>query len=380
MSRCVLALTVLVATLTGALPARAVVTGATSRERFTGSDIMISMTASAGFTAGGSATYTLTVRNNGPQAATGLITVVDTLPAGLSYTSAAGSGWTCSNSGQVVTCTANGPVLNKAQLPDITLVAAITNSVATSVTNVATVTNSGGNDTNLANNIASVTSPVAVRRVATTPDGAAVSQLPSNGTQYSVVFTVTNTGSVTDTYALAASVAPAGIVSIVSVNGVNGTTGSTGVLAPGASSTVTVVYTVATGAATGASAKLTMTATSALLSPADPGDLTVTVKRADITISKQLYRDDRTTLVTGGAGVQPGEYVQYKITVSSTGGAAANSVSVSDALPAAVTYSSAAGDTVGWTITNSSGTVTANLSGALTAGTSRYFWVRVQVK
>ena len=337
------------------------------------------MTAGTGFTSGSNATYTLSIRNNGPQSATGVITVTDTLPAGFTYTSGTGTGWSCAAAGQVMTCTANGPVANKASLPDITLVAAIANNVATSVTNVATVTNSGGGDNDLTNNVASVTSPVTVRLVATTPDGATVSRLPSNGTPYSAIFTVTNVGSVSDSYTLSASATPAGIVSVVSVNGVNGTTGTTSSLAAGAASTVTVVYTVATGAATGAAATLSLTATSASLSPSDAGDLTVTVIRAGLTMTKGLYRDDQTTVVTGGSVVKPGEYVQYKITVSSSGGAPANSVSVSDVLPAVVTYNGATPDAAGWTIANAAGTVTASLSGTMAAGTSRYFWIRVRV-
>lgn len=340
---------------------------------------MISMTAGTGFASGGSATYTLSVHNNGPQSATGVITVTDTLPAGFTYTSGTGTGWSCSASGQVMTCTANGPVPNKGNLPDITLVAAIANNVATSVTNVATVTNSGGGDNDVTNNVASVTSPVTVRLVVTTPDGATASRLPSNGTSYSAIFTVTNAGSVSDSYTLAASVAPSGIVSITSVNGVSGTTGNTGTLAAGGATTVTVVYTVAAGVATGASATLTLTAASTSASTSDPGDLTITVVRAGIAMSKALYRDDKTTLVSGAAVVTPGEYVQYKIIVSSSGSASASSVSISDMLPAAVTYDSVTPDAAGWTIANASGAVTATLSGTMAAGTSRYFWIRVRV-
>ncbi len=50
-----------------------------------------------------SVTFTLRVRNLGPSDAVGPITVVDTLPAGLTYISA-GSNWSCSPVGQVITC------------------------------------------------------------------------------------------------------------------------------------------------------------------------------------------------------------------------------------------------------------------------------------
>jgi uncharacterized repeat protein (TIGR01451 family) len=53
---------------------------------------------------GDSLTYTLQVTNNGPDAAS-LVVVEDTLPAGVTFQSASGSGWSCGEAGGVVTCT-----------------------------------------------------------------------------------------------------------------------------------------------------------------------------------------------------------------------------------------------------------------------------------
>jgi uncharacterized repeat protein (TIGR01451 family) len=344
------------------------------------SDMQITVAASAGFASGSSATYTLTLNNNGPNSATGPFTATNTLAAGLTYTSGTGTGWSCSASGQVVTCTLAGTLAKNAPTT-ITIVAFITSAVATSVTNTATVSYAGNDDSNLANNSASTTSAVTVRTVATTPDGATVTQLPSNGTTYSQTFVVTNTGNTSDSYTLAAGVAPAGIVTIVSVAGTAGTTATSAAIAAGATSNVVVVYSVATGAATGAIATLTLTATSIVTATSsNAGDLAVTVARAGMTMSKQLYRDDRTTVVTGTDAVTTGEYVQYRVTVTSTGGADATAVSVTDPIPGAVTYDSATPDAAGWTIATAAGTLTATLAGTLATGTSRYFWIRVQVK
>jgi uncharacterized repeat protein (TIGR01451 family) len=63
---------------------------------------------------GRNATFTLTVTNVGNGATTGLITVTDQLPAGFTYVSASGIGWTCSASGQLLTCTNPGPLAPKA--------------------------------------------------------------------------------------------------------------------------------------------------------------------------------------------------------------------------------------------------------------------------
>src|SRR5208282_5157224 len=41
------------------------------------------------------ATYTITVKNSGTASTTGTVTVVDTLPTGLTATTISGTGWTC---------------------------------------------------------------------------------------------------------------------------------------------------------------------------------------------------------------------------------------------------------------------------------------------
>ncbi len=73
----------------------------------------------------------MTPRLNGGEPAgalpPGLITVTDTLGAGLTFVSAAGTGWTCSFSAPVVTCTRPGPFsANYTNMPPITIVATVT--------------------------------------------------------------------------------------------------------------------------------------------------------------------------------------------------------------------------------------------------------------
>lgn len=122
-------------------------------------DLSITKAASGAFAVGNNATYTLTARNNGPQSATGTITVSDTLPAGLSYVSATGTGWTCSNAGAVVTCTRAGPVTSGTILPAITLTVTVTAAAAPNVSNTATVSNPTFDPTP-ANNTSTATTPV----------------------------------------------------------------------------------------------------------------------------------------------------------------------------------------------------------------------------
>ncbi|PJF48083.1 MAG: DUF11 domain-containing protein, partial [Chloroflexi bacterium] len=80
--------------------------------------------------------YTLLVTNAGPSSATS-VTVTDNLPAGLTYVSASGSGWSCSFSAPTVTCTM--PTLNVGAAPAIQIVATAPITPGLVLTNTATV-------------------------------------------------------------------------------------------------------------------------------------------------------------------------------------------------------------------------------------------------
>lgn len=67
-------------------------------------DLSITKTAAGGFRVGEQATYTITVSNAGPGAAAPPLRVLDPLPAELTFESFAGTDWTCSAEGQLVTC------------------------------------------------------------------------------------------------------------------------------------------------------------------------------------------------------------------------------------------------------------------------------------
>ena len=109
--------------------------------------LIITKTGNGPWTAGQSgATYTLNVKNDGPTATSGVITVKDLLPAGVTPASASFSpaaGWNCTTSGQTVTCTGNG-VLNPGASVALTFGVNVTASADTSVTNRASV--GGGGD------------------------------------------------------------------------------------------------------------------------------------------------------------------------------------------------------------------------------------------
>lgn len=141
-------------------------------------DVSIVKTNNGAFRVGETGRYTLHVRNNGSQPTSGTITVVDSLPNGLTLVSAVGVGWTCGNAGQVVTCTRNLPVAVGATT-QILLDVAVGAAAFPTVTNVATVQFAG--DSNAANNTAQ--SPTTVRAGAIpSPTSTSVVPLPPTAT------------------------------------------------------------------------------------------------------------------------------------------------------------------------------------------------------
>src|SRR5690606_35925471 len=102
-------------------------------------DLSITKSHTGDFTAGSNGTYTLQVHNNGPETTSGTTTVTDTLPTGLDFVSATGTGWTCNEAAAVVTCTTNAAVAVGANFNPITLTVGATAAGGTSVVNSGTV-------------------------------------------------------------------------------------------------------------------------------------------------------------------------------------------------------------------------------------------------
>lgn len=222
-------------------------------------------------------------------------------------------------------------------------------------------------------------SPNLTTAVAVTPDGLQnLQRLPSNGTNYSFSFTVTNNATGADGFDLLAS-HPKTSITIVSVNGVAGdSTRITGVAA-GASQIIAVVYSIGNVAAGSVDTLVLKARSVAAPATSDKGFADLTVIRPLLVVDKTAYRDDKTTLIGTGA-VVPGEFIQYKITVTNSGSAPASTVHVADALATQLTFSATTPDAAGWTLSNAANTVTGDLTGTLAAGTSRFFWIRASVK
>jgi uncharacterized repeat protein (TIGR01451 family) len=141
--------------------------------------------------------YTLSVANGGPTAATN-VSVVDTLPAGTTFVSADGPGWSCNNLGQVVTCTIASLGL-ASSAPAISIVATAPAS-AGNITNTATVSSDTSdpdstNDTATTVTLASAFADVAVS-IADSPDPIQGTAVIGCGNNDCVTYTisVTNAG------------------------------------------------------------------------------------------------------------------------------------------------------------------------------------------
>lgn len=88
-------------------------------------DLEVSKTHTGTAVAGRDLTFTVTVKNNGPSNSPGTVEVIDTLPAGMTPSSATGSGWSCSISGQDVTCDLAAGLNAHATAPVVSLTVAI---------------------------------------------------------------------------------------------------------------------------------------------------------------------------------------------------------------------------------------------------------------
>jgi len=107
------------------------------------------------------AQYTITVTNSGTAPTTAAVTVADTIPATLTVTGAAGTGWNCTTA---ISCTRSDVLAAGASYPPIVVTLNVGASTPPNVTNTATVSGGGEHVSNTGNNSAS--DPTVVIQVA----------------------------------------------------------------------------------------------------------------------------------------------------------------------------------------------------------------------
>jgi M6 family metalloprotease-like protein/uncharacterized repeat protein (TIGR01451 family) len=324
-------------------------------------DLVIAKTHSGTFRQGLGAAYAITVTNIGAGPTTGAVTVVDSLPAGLTATGIAGSGWSCTApSGP---CTRSDALAAGASYSPITLTVAVAASAPASVVNTAAV--SGGGDATTGNNTAAdVTAIQKVPDLKITLTHAGNFTQGQTGAAYTI--TVTNLGGPTGGSVRVFANAPTGLTP-AGMSGSGWTCVPFGTIcsrfdsvAEGTSyPPITLLVNVAANApATLTNSALVETALDLNASNDTAYDLTTIQQQSpDLTITKAHSG----TFYVGQTGV-------YAITVRNSGIALPTSgtVTVSDTLPGGLTGAGISGS--GWTCTQPAGPCTR--SDALAAGAS----------
>ncbi len=279
-------------------------------------------------TAGTQMTYTLTYGNNGDSDATG-VTIVDTLPAGVSFNGGL-SDPVCSASGATVTCVIGNVVAGANGSVEVTVDIDAALADGTVLSNEATIsaTEDDPNSLNNATEVDTPTTRAAELELTKTDDIDPV--LAGEDISYTV--TVVNIGPSTDTGIVLTDTLPAG-VTFVSGPGCSESGGTVtcaiGTLAPTANRSFTI--TVATDADLSDGQILTNTASASgdISPPVNVSEQTTVNTQADLAITK-----------TAPATVTAGTSMTYSIVVANVGPSNAANVSITDALPTGTAYSS----------------------------------------
>ena len=307
-------------------------------------DLSITKSGPASVNAGASISYTLAVANAGPAAATAL-SVTDTLPSGVTFVSATGTGWTCTNAGNVsVTCT-RPSLASGASAPNITVVVTAPAQGGSAV-NTAAVTATTPDPTP-ANNTSSTTTAIVAQADLSIVKSGPATVAAAGSVAYQLV--VANAGPSDAASLTVADTLPSG-VTFVSATGTGWTCTNTGnvsvsctrpALATGTTApTITVTVTApAQGATLSNAASVASTTNDPNAANNSSSASTTVTPSADLALTK-----------TGPATVVAGGSVAYSLVAVNIGPSDATSVSVADTLPAGVTFVSATG--TGWTCTN----------------------------
>ena len=333
-------------------------------------DLTLEKEAPATAVAGGSVVYTLTVRNLGPSTAQA-VTVVDVLPAGMSFASA-GAG--CGESGGTVTCTAETLAAGATALYTIAVDVAGDIEPGTSIENRAVVASDTA-DPDPSNNTGTAdTSIVSIADLVVSKAGPA-SVVAGERITYTIV--VTNVGStvaqavdIKDTLPAEVTLVSASVARSGSGPAACGATVcQVGDMAAGEVVTITVVGTVSPDAGEEVTNRATIFSDSPLVDTATTSATVTTAvtQQADLVITKSDLPDP----------VGPAEGLLYRSTVVNRGPSTAQGVVITDTLDNNVSFSSADaacahdGSEIGGVITCTVGT--------LAPETSAFYLVAVTV-
>lgn len=316
-------------------------------------------------------TYTVTVTNNGPSAATNVV-LTDTLPASVTFVSVTPGAPTCAHNTGIITCTwASIPAAGS---QTVTIVVTATGASVPSVTNTASVS-AAEFDPNTANNSDTETTTVnpAADLAVTKSDNPDPVNVGDNLT-YTV--TVTNNGpnnatGVTVTDTLPAKVTFVSASAGCTYNNVPHTvTCNIGALNANANATATITVTPQPDAVPSITNSVSVTGNEFdpdASNNSDTEDTTVNPV-ADLSVAKS---GTPSSIVYGGGNVT------YTVTVTNSGPNDATNVTLTDTLPTNMTFQSATG--TGWTCNHNAGVVTCTRA-SLPVGPAPDITIVVQAK
>lgn len=315
-------------------------------------------------------------------------TVTDRLPANLTYVSGAGTGWTCSLSGTLVTC--NYSSTTEAATASVDITVRPTSTVA--VTNRASVGAVGNAAPPTAGNCTALNAPNAgcAAPVTNTPTNAILNLVKSApspalkvGSNSAYTLTLTNTGTTASTTARITDQLPANLTYVSGA----GTGWTCSTAASGGGTLVTCDYTgsIATGGGTAVVViTVTPTSTASVTNYASvdrtggtntPTPATCTAANTPTAGCAAPVTSTPTSVILGLVKSAPSPALQvfsnsaYTLTVTNSGTAATATARILDQLPANLTYVSGTG--TGWSCSAAAGggaLVTCNYSGNITAG------------
>jgi uncharacterized repeat protein (TIGR01451 family) len=312
-------------------------------------------------TVGTNFAYTLTVNNTGTAPTNGVVSVTDAIPAGLSFISGAGSGWTCSAIGQNMTCTTSNPILVNGSSSIVLTV----NPLSTgTVVNNASVVGGGSSTPSVSNNVITNINAAPKPNLVIAKSGPATGTV---GTNYNYTLTINNTGTAATTGIITVTDAlPAGLT-FISGSGTGWTCSGAGQTVTCSSSTAIIVNGTST-----INLIVTPTQTGTYVNVASitgGGNNTSSISNSVIT---QIIPAPAPNLAIAKAGpvtATVGVNYNYTLTVSNTGTSNTNGqISLSDILPTGLNFVSASG--TGWTCSAVGQTVTCVTNNTIVAGTN----------
>jgi len=296
------------------------------------------------FVRGSTAAYTIPVENLSPYGSTNTtVTINDTLPVGLTPTSASGTGWACSIISQTVSCTDSTVLAANSFYPSITINANVAQTAPSTETNIATV--SGGGELNLANDTATDVATV-VSSADLSVTNAASPDPVAAGANLTFTQLVTNSGpSAADNATFVEAVpanttfvslsAPAGWTCSYPSGGTTGNVVCTDLnMAGGTAATFSMIVNVNSGTANGT----VITGTAAVSSSVSDPNSTNNIASASTVVGTTAGAEMTVTNSASPNPVIAGNNITYTQTATNVGSGTANAPTLSDTTPPNTTF------------------------------------------